>query len=363
MNFRILVIIFCITLLIPLLGVTNVEEQAGTTHNIISSMKLSISAPIVITHNDNFSLHTATGNGLLGSPYLLDDLNIDGAGGSGISISNTDDYFIIQNSIIFGSTDAIEGAIKLNNVTKGIIRNNTVRDSSSGFILTGSSNNNTLTNNTAIDNTYGFRLTFSSNQNTLINNTATSNAIGFLLTVSSNNILTNNTASSNNQGFDLGTSSNNNTLINNTAISSNFSGFLLTDFSNNNTLINNTAINGNIHGFFIVNSSYNNLIDNQAISNPIGLYEEGSANNINILMVIPPTSTVTEPVSTITEPALTVTEPASTVTTIEVSISTETSISTLISQIVGTKTTEGFSVIFIGISMFGLILIRRKREN
>ena len=93
-----------VTLLPHLTESPNLTEESTTnvmksSINRIKTTKLT-DAPIGITHNDNFTLYASSGNGTEINPYLLTDLTIDGAGGSGISINNTDAYFVIQNSVI-----------------------------------------------------------------------------------------------------------------------------------------------------------------------------------------------------------------------------------------------------------------------
>ena len=81
------------------------------------------------------------------------------------------------------------------------------------------------------------------------------------------------------------------------------------------------------------------------------------------------TSTITNPASTVTVPDTTTETTADTTTktsmTTETSITIKTSITTIISQIVETmtKTTEGFGLVFMCLTMLGLLLIRRKKKK
>ncbi|MHA1982799.1 MAG: DUF1565 domain-containing protein [Candidatus Hodarchaeales archaeon] len=158
------------------------------------------------------------------------------------------------------------------------------------------------------------------------------------------------------------------------SVSSQFGFYLLQ--SHINTLTTNTATI-NDYGFLLDGSNNNQLYDNILIDNDFyDLYEANClSNDIRHNNPLPPPETITESI-TETEPASTITTivpdtttntviitSINTGTTIETTI--ETSISTIISQIVEsiTKTTEGFSIVFITIAMLGLLIIRRKRQG
>lgn len=72
--------------------------------------------PIIITHDDNFSLYPITGAGSPLDPYRIEDFNITSiTEATAISISHTTKHFIIKNCYLRPTTTGIY----LNNVTQG----------------------------------------------------------------------------------------------------------------------------------------------------------------------------------------------------------------------------------------------------
>ena len=104
------------------------------------------------------------------------------------------------------------------------IRDNQIYNNSYGVYATNSYNNTFKYNNLINQTTFGFYLQSTSNNNTIINNNATSNwslsinsVAGFYIGASYNNTLYNNTASMA-HGFFLNNSALVNNLTNNTAV-------------------------------------------------------------------------------------------------------------------------------------------------
>ena len=252
---------------------------------------------IVINSNSSFSTCGcySQGNGSSSNPYLISNFFIDATVGSGVNISNTNVYFIMQNVWINGSTNY---GIYLNQVSNGVFINNTATRNSFGFYLTGSSFNtftnnsitnntsngfylsssssNIFTNNTIANNTsYGFYL-LNSNSNTFTNNSISKGgASAFYLTGSNYGIFTSNSAIGNSYGFYL-TGSNQNTFTNNRAINNTSHGFYLVSYSLQNNLINNTALNNTQAGFYFDTWAFANTItNNTATKNKFGYYMAG----------------------------------------------------------------------------------------
>lgn len=91
------------------------------------------------------------GSGTQNDPYIIFNVKIDCGGDfgtSGITIMNSDVYFIIQNSTITNSGFLDEDAgIKLLNTTNGVIKNNNLSyNLGSGIYLNNSDNNEILSN-------------------------------------------------------------------------------------------------------------------------------------------------------------------------------------------------------------------------
>ncbi|MHA2366815.1 MAG: NosD domain-containing protein [Candidatus Hodarchaeales archaeon] len=265
--------------LIGVLILSNIDFNLDHSSNSIKPTTLSdnltrnkvLASVISINGNSDFTTCGCVapgGDGTVNNPYVIANMTIQGSGGPGISITNTNVYFIIQNVTVTGSTTPGVGALDLQNVTNGYLTNNTATNSYYGFRLISDSNYNVLINNNATGNSgFGFYLAFSSN-NTLNNNTAVENSYGFHFYSSNNNTLSNNTVTGNGgYGFHLSSSSNNNVLNNNTATGNSLDGFRLFSSSNNNVLNNNTATGNTQHGFYLEQSNSNTLNNNTATGN------------------------------------------------------------------------------------------------
>jgi parallel beta-helix repeat protein len=91
-------------------------------------------SPINIYNNDDLNSTSSSGNGTAGFPWIIENKSIDigGASDEGILISGTTDYFILRNCTILNGGSSSDG-IKLLGVINGIIRNNTIKNSSTGI--------------------------------------------------------------------------------------------------------------------------------------------------------------------------------------------------------------------------------------
>ncbi|GAG59475.1 unnamed protein product, partial [marine sediment metagenome] len=66
-----------------------------------------------------------TGAGIENNPYIIENVSIDAqSSGSCINIQNSNDYFIIQNCILYSSNSYNTAGITLYNITNGKIINN-----------------------------------------------------------------------------------------------------------------------------------------------------------------------------------------------------------------------------------------------
>ena len=292
--------------------------------NFIAVQNVSADPTISITDNSGFIGYPGSGTPI--DPYRIENFTISAALAHGISIQDTDAYFVIKNCTVYDGGSSYDG-IYLENVTHGSVENctvynntwgiglssscynntltgNTAYNNTAGIFLSYSCSNNTLTSNTAYNNTYGIFLSSSSSNNTLTSNTACNNTNGIYLSYSSNNTLASNTACNNTNGIYLWIGCNNNTLTGNIA-DHNVVGIHLQENCNNNTLASNTAYNGygigagivlefynynntltsntvydNYHGFYFYSSHNNTLTGNTAYNNTRGInLDFGSSNN------------------------------------------------------------------------------------
>ncbi|MFX1535270.1 MAG: right-handed parallel beta-helix repeat-containing protein [Promethearchaeota archaeon] len=111
--------------------------------------------PIYIDGNTDF-LTQATkkcwpGTGTSSAPIIITGYNITSPDYILISIRNTDVHFQISNNILNGASGKYEGLF-LDNVTHGIINNNTIHDCSQGIYLDPSCSNNTFSDNMIYNN-------------------------------------------------------------------------------------------------------------------------------------------------------------------------------------------------------------------
>ena len=242
--------------------------------------------PVVIDSDSDFAtkadVYGWTGNGTQGNPYVIQDMVIvtNLTGTNAITIRHTDVYFVIRNCTVT-ATDG--DGIFFDNVSNGVLDNNTAQNNIVGYHLSSSSIFNTMTNNIAQNNKqYGFWLDYSGINN-LINNTAQKNGNnGFYLEYSSTNILNNNTAYRNGNGFLL-YQANANLLTNNTA-QINAVGIKLFYSSNLNTLVKNTVQNSGKYGFELWRSSSNTLTNNSIqYSDEFGMFLWRSDSNSNTI--------------------------------------------------------------------------------
>jgi len=242
--------------------------------------------PIEINNNDpskNWSITAATyewcsGLGTFNSPYIIENVTIDGEGTSNcISILNSNVYFVINNCTLINSGGTSHSAgIKLENVNNGTIIKNDCLFNEYGIYL-DSSNNNTLSENIANYNTVsGIFLREHCNDTKIIGNTANYNAEnptpgeGIYIKYSYNNLIYKNNFSYNaGRGMDL-RSIYNSEIVNNTANYNGddpFKGEGIAVQSSENISVSSNKVQGNDYGMNIYNDRNCKIFNNTVISN------------------------------------------------------------------------------------------------
>ena len=125
----VLALLFFNVVIPPVLGTihTNADEQG----------KLSLHLPISINGNGDFTSRNGVtgGSGTEEDPYIISNWKIRPIKRTGISISNTDAYFIVENCHIFGNRLNNPMGIWLLNVTNGKILNSACQKNSFGIII------------------------------------------------------------------------------------------------------------------------------------------------------------------------------------------------------------------------------------
>lgn len=112
-------------------------------------------SPITITGNSGFGAVAARGSGTVSDPWIIENLDIDGSTYSqpGISISDTDDYFVIQNCAVHDTVD--NSGISFSNVTNGVVVNSeSYMNTVNGIAIVGSSN--ILVDKVSLHNSSGY---------------------------------------------------------------------------------------------------------------------------------------------------------------------------------------------------------------
>jgi parallel beta-helix repeat protein len=90
-----------------------------------------------------------TGSGTVGDPYIISGIEVDGLfSGSCLTIKNTNDHFIIENSKFFnGGSDFGNAGVRLENVKNGTIRSTNITGVTDGVYIDTNSASITVTNN------------------------------------------------------------------------------------------------------------------------------------------------------------------------------------------------------------------------
>ncbi len=141
--FSLLSIIFLIT--VGIFYISH-QEKRVSVNNSNFNIELRTSAVMEISYNDNFTLYdNGEGYGNSSHPYIIENLVISPTGEHGICINNTDAYFIIKNCT-FKDAGSYYGMV-LQNITNGLIYNNTFADNYIGIWINGSHDLNITKNN------------------------------------------------------------------------------------------------------------------------------------------------------------------------------------------------------------------------
>ena len=281
--FLLSVMMFTSMLIIP--GNTG-DVEAGVPEVTISA--LTPHAPIRIDSNADFPGIATAGDGGVGTPWIIENWDIDGTGFSyGIYVGNTTEHFVIKNCSLHdvGAPTSFpffcNAGLTLYNVQNGTMDNNTASYQGYGMFMQ-SSFNNTVLNNNMSDNSEGIWVN-SSYDNCFDNNTILNNNDGLVLDLSTTNTISNNTVLNNSIGIYL-VHSNTNNVTNNTVSSINDGGIWQSE-SNSNVITSNT-VTTSYYAILLMSSTnstiYNNTMLNDGISILGDASEHWSTHNIDI---------------------------------------------------------------------------------
>ncbi|MFW9805302.1 MAG: NosD domain-containing protein [Candidatus Thorarchaeota archaeon] len=251
--------------------------------------------PISINGDRNFS-ETAFVEGWIGdgsseTPYEIIGLEIDRGGGIGhcINISNTRVNFTIQSCNLTGASVGSGAGIYLNNVSYGVLRNNTCSSNRIGIYLIDS-RFNILDNNTCTSNVHGIYM-YDSDYNTITDNVCSGNSnYGMYQNYCDSNVVSRNICNSNSIDGIHAEEADLNTFRRNTCIGNGHDGIEVINHPHGNILSNNTCNSNHDYGIILFNDN-NNVVpaivaNNTCISNDFGIRFVDSATTLthNVLI-------------------------------------------------------------------------------
>ncbi|MHA1400490.1 MAG: right-handed parallel beta-helix repeat-containing protein [Candidatus Heimdallarchaeaceae archaeon] len=224
----------------------------------------NLSPPLIIDSDIKFSFYGFPGKGTKQDPYIIENYFIDIDKGTGINISGTTKYFVIQNCYI----NAHNYGILIKNVkdnTATILDNTCV---STGFgIRIENSGYTTIKNNICYNNTGSGIYLFNCSNSKIANNSVYNNDLnGIRLEMSNNSVITSNTVMNNRQrGIKVGISHNVSILYNicnfneDNGIEIRSSPFVIVD--------NNSCVGNVDSGIYLANSRNSDVKENYCDSN------------------------------------------------------------------------------------------------
>lgn len=229
-----------------LFGIVNLstDTEAGSRDAEIRSASqpksgLTAHDPIYIDSNDDFIIGqngVVSGSGTAGSPYIIENWDIDASSADGIYVRNTDVYFIVRNCVIHdGESNDNDGIYFEQSVQNSKIENCQIYDNYDGIYLRFHSSNNQITSNHIYNN--------------------------------------------NKNGIFLKYSSFNNIIHSNYIYNNNYHGIHLWDTTNNNTITSNHIYNNYYKGVYLELCGHNKITSNKIYNNSYGIYLGSSAYN------------------------------------------------------------------------------------
>lgn len=309
-----------IGLVVLLIVASYFEFENQLNHIGVDSKNIRISGywdltgtPINIDGNAAWASKAASepwcsGSGTWSEPYIIENVAINGLNSTScITISNSDVYFVIQNSTLYNASAGIEpnnnAGIKLENVSNGKILNNNCSNNNWFGIYIDHGYNNTIIGNNVSYNLFGIEISFSDNNYISGNNIIENDLIGINIYYSDESIIIGNTANLNDRGILIQQSENslvkNNNFSDNKAIGFQVSSKhidLIGNIANDNFygiqisaygdcfIYGNTANNNRKYGIF-VNCDNNQIYYNNASYNGesgiylYDLYSQSVKNN------------------------------------------------------------------------------------
>ncbi len=305
---KLLVIFSLVALFTTTIVSLNIHPIRSTTETISDKPVTIRVGTIGIYANGDFATYASSGNGSASSPWIIENLIVNGNGSGYIfEIDATTDHFIIRHCVLFNTTTT---AVYCFQVDNGAFINNTITGVGTAIEIQDGSNfqviNNTLTLNTGngvetndyvnyvdvVNNTithnggYGIYLWGHNNsvitENTIKNNTNSGMVLDNLCV---NNTITYNTLDNNTRGLEIQDRSNYNRIKYNTMNNNSEYGIYLDHRQNNYTIFLNNTANYNVDtGFYSDENSHNTLINNTFNGNDYyGIHLGSSSLNFTLI--------------------------------------------------------------------------------
>jgi len=223
-----------------------------------------------------FSVSGCLGSGVVinGCNISVEDVVVEGCGGSGIELLESDNVTLKNNCIISN-----ENGIDIKSSNYNLIKSNSISENLWFGIILQNSNNNTIKDNAFNENErYGAYLILSDN-NIVKNNRFSKNLrVGFINWMSNNTIIQKNLIKDNLEGGLVISKCFKNTIIENEITNNKWAGLDINS-SNNNSVSNNSIKNNGNYGCGFYNSNDNKITYNDIINNSYGYYLDRSYNN------------------------------------------------------------------------------------
>ena len=248
-------------------GAALAVQTANADGNTMDALLLTSSSVIRIDENADISSYASSGDGSSGTPYVIENLEINATGyGAGIFVGNTTSHLIIRNCLVYGAVN-IESAwapgidIYLRSVTNCVVENNTCNNAQSYGIRVMVSDGNMVSNNTVSGGTEGIDLYGSNNNHVTGNHVTGTGSIGIAAYGASEyNTIQGNNVSGTVYAIYLYAQGNHNSVDDNVMTGVTHGIYL--GYANNNTVTNNVmSVTG--YGFWLDGTScYNIISDN-----------------------------------------------------------------------------------------------------
>jgi parallel beta-helix repeat protein len=240
--------------------------------------------PIVIIGDANFS-DTASaegwsGDGSLGSPYIIENLEITlgPSPTAAIRITDTRMHFIIRECYLTGPLATPSYGVHLENVANGRIDDTLCSGFSTGINITGC-NGITVYNNNCSDNSYGIHIE-SSNSSKVINNICSNTFLLGIRLLSSNSSIVSGNTCNDGDGNGIYLYNCNSSIANDNVCNNNNYGLFL-HTCNSSTVNRNICNENSFSGIYLLRSHFSSAANNTCDNNREGMYiQEMDSNNV-----------------------------------------------------------------------------------